>query len=247
MFHGRIAFCSSTLCKYCQFCTFFQFLSTASFILYCPSIVQDGGLSLFIILSVQQAYACPSSVILFRAQANSSHSKTSLPFPDYRIAATAPARPTTTPPTTPILLPAPVKGETVGLLVEAVPVGVAVSVVFADAVTATTLVTVSVADTVSNADSVSVADSKFDEAEADSIAVVSDAVAVGVNSNTEAVVVVAADIVVDSVTVVEDVNADEELEEMGLPSVTLKGARPSEGYAMPLKEQAASPVVFEVW
>lgn len=165
---------------------------------------------------------------------------------NYKIAATAPARPTTTPPTTPILLPAPVKGETVGLLVEAVPVGVAVSVVFADAVTATTLVTVSVADTVSNADSVSVADSKFDEAKADSIAV-SDAVAVVVNSNTEAVVVVAADIVVDSVTVVEDVNADEELEEMGLPSVTLKGARPSEGYAMPLKEQAASPVVFEVW
>lgn len=121
------------------------------------------------------------------------------------------------------------KGVTDGLPVE--PVAVA-PVVLGVGVTTTTFVTVSVADPLS--DSVTVADS---------VAVVSDAVAVVVGSDSvgDAVavvvdsdsVVLATALVALAVVVVDDAAMDEELEEMGLPSVTLKGARPSEGYATP--------------
>lgn len=135
------------------------------------------------------------------------------------------------------------KGVTDGLLVEPVAV---VPVVLGVGVTTTTFVTVSMADPLSDPGTV-----------ADSVGVVSDAVAVVVNADSlgDAVAVVvdadsvgdAVAVVVDSdsvvlatalvalaVVVVDDTAMDEELEEMGLPSVTLKGARPSEGYATPL-------------
>lgn len=122
------------------------------------------------------------------------------------------------------------KGVTEGLLVEPVAV---VPVVLAVGVTTTTFVTVSVADPLSDCVTV-----------ADSVAVVSDAVAVVVGSDSvgDAVavvvdsdsVVLATALVALAVVVVDDAAMDEELEEMGLPSVTLKGARPSEGYATPL-------------
>lgn len=109
------------------------------------------------------------------------------------------------------------KGVSDGLLIEPVAV---VPVVLGIGVTTTTFVTVSVADPLSDCVTV-----------ADSVAVVSDAVAVVVDSDS---VVLATALVALAVVVVDDAAMDEELEEMALPSVTLKGARPSEGYATPL-------------
>lgn len=151
-------------------------------------------------------------------------------------------------------------------MLAAVPVITAVVYVLPDAVTTTTLVTVVDAD--ADVDSVTEADSEADSvavsvAEADSEAD-SDAVSVAVSvadAVSAAVSVAVVDVVsvtvvdVDTVSValsvavtvvVEEADKEEELE-TGAPSVILNGARPSEGYAMPAKEQEASPEVLEVW
>jgi len=148
----------------------------------------------------------------------------------------------------------------------AVPVITAVVYVLPDAVTTTTLVTVVDAD--ADVDSVTEADSEADlgavsvaeadsEADSDAVSVavsVADAVSVAVSvavADVVSVTVVDADAVPVALSVavsvvVEETDKEEELE-TGAPSVILNGARPSEGYAMPAKEQAASPEVLEVW
>lgn len=108
------------------------------------------------------------------------------------------------------------KAVTDGLLVEPVAV---VLVVLGVGVTTTTFVTVSEADSLPDCVTV-----------ADSVAVVTDSVAVVVDSDS---VVPTTVLVALVAAVVEDADTVEELEEMGLPSVTLKGACP-EGYATPL-------------
>jgi len=134
----------------------------------------------------------------------------------------------------------------------AVPVATAVVSVLPDAVTTTTLVTVVDAD--ADVDSLTEADSEADS-DAVSVAVsVADAVSVAVSVavvDVVSVTVVDADAVPVALSVavsvvVEETDKEEELE-TGAPSVILNGARPSEGYAMPAKEQEASPEVLEVW
>lgn len=149
-------------------------------------------------------------------------------------------------------------------MLAAVPVITAVVYVLPDAVTITTLVTVVDAD--ADVDSVTEADSEADsdalsvaeadsEADSDAVSVavsVADAVSVAVAvGDVVSVTVVDADAVsvalsVAASVVVEETDKEEELE-TGAPSVILNGARPSEGYAMPAKEQEASPEVLEVW